>query len=606
MPVVYDQPNTSVYNSGTINDGATIAATGIRLTNTDSGRIYGGVTFAAGGGSLTNILGGWIGFSSNTITGPLIVGSDGAETIINEGIIAGSVTLGGGADTFISRSRSVGAIDLGAGDDTFRVEGSEATFFNVTGGSGYDRLIFAGSGYTYYADPSIGFERLDFLTGGNFSGFCGFQSINFVPVSTDWISVNLLDCLNPLADVQMNGRWLTLNRSTVRAITGNDAVNTVEFEVGGKAFGGVSLGGGDDSIWLSTHLDDGVPVLASAVDGGAGQDLIMLYWSRGGDRSYDLSLATGFETLSINSWNINGPSTARVSHASGINRIDIGQTYTLVLSDSILPDAQVNGGFGGGLTLESGTVINGYGFPLNSGWDDRTDIAQGDPTYSMSVLNRGNVLTDVRFYIGDDLYDGRAGNVGGTVSGNAGNDRLLGGSGVERFVGGFGADTLQGGAGADVLTGGAGYDLFTDTQAGHDGDTITDFSRGDRLVFSDATLATFSFALLGNVLSYSGGSLTLQGIVPSTGLTAKQAAEGGVEIIFSAPPIIVASTTVTLADLGTAGKAATGEALALEPSSTQNVLPDVLAHAFELPEPSSYGPQPWFYPAGQDLFGNLH
>ena len=547
MPVVFDQPNSNIYNSETIDGGVTIAAAGVRLTNTDSGRIYGGVTFTVGGSTLTNVLGGWIGFSSNTITSPLIVGSDGSDTIINDGILAGSVALGGGADTFVSRSRSVGAVDLGAGDDTFRVEGAEATFFNVSGGSGYDRLIFAGSGYSYYADPSIGFERLDFVTGGNFSGFSGFQSINFVPVTSDWISVNLLDCLNPLADVQMNGRWLTLNRSSVHTITANDAVNTVEFAPKGVAYGGVTLGGGDDSIWLSSYSDPGAPVLASAVDGGAGQDLIMLYWATGGDRSYDLSLATGFETLSINSWNINGPSTARVAHANGISGIDIGQTHTLVLSDSILPDARVSGAFGGGLTLETGTVIDRFGFPENAGWDDRLDLAQGDPTYSIKLINRGAIENDVRLYIGDDLYDGSAGSLGGTVYGNAGNDRMLGGSGAERFVGGFGADTLQGGGGADILTGGAGYDLFTDTRAGHDGDTITDFSRGDRLVFSDATLASFAFTLSGQVLSYSGGSAMLQGAYGS--LTASQAAQGGVQITFSSPPMVIAATTVTLGEV---------------------------------------------------------
>jgi Ca2+-binding RTX toxin-like protein len=557
MPVIYDQPNTSVINRDTIDDGATIAAAGVWLTNSDSGRIYGGVTFTAGGSTLTNILGGWIGFSSNTISGPLIVGSDGADTIINSGIIAGSVTLGGGADTFVSRSRSVGAVDLGSGDDTFRVEGAEATFFNVTGGSGYDRLIFAGTGGSYYADPSNGFEQLDFEIGGNFTGFSNFQVINVRAMSGDWSFVNLLDSVNPIADVALSGRWLTLNRSSVRSITGDDSANTVEFSTSGVAYGGVALGGGDDSLWLTSY-NSGAPVLASAVNGGAGRDMIMLFWSTAGDRSYDLSLATGFEALNINSWNINGPATARVSHVSGVTQIDIGQSYTLVLSDSVLPDARVGGGFGGGLTLESGSVIGRYGFPENNGWDDRLDIAQGDPTYSMTLLNRGSVQADVRFYIGDDLYDGRQGNVGGTVYGNAGNDRMLGGGGVDRFAGGYGADTLQGGGGADILTGGAGFDLFTDTRAGHDGDTITDFTRGDRLVFNDAMLGDFTFSVSGNVMTYTGGSLTLQGF-QGAGLSAGQLAGGGVEITFASPPIVIAATTVTLHDPAVAPK---GEAIA--------------------------------------------
>ena len=91
MAVIFDPANVSAYNVGTIEDGATIAASGVRLTNTDSGRIYGGVTFTAGGSTLTNSLGGWIGNSSNITTGPLITGSDGSDTVINAGIIAGSI-----------------------------------------------------------------------------------------------------------------------------------------------------------------------------------------------------------------------------------------------------------------------------------------------------------------------------------------------------------------------------------------------------------------------------------------------------------------------------------------------------------------------------------
>jgi hypothetical protein len=46
------------------------------------------------------------------------------------------------------------------------------------------------------------------------------------------------------------------------------------------------------------------------------------------------------------------------------------------------------------------------------------------------------------------------------------------------------------------------------------------------------------------VLNYAGGSLTLQGFQGS--LSTSQAAEGGVQITFSSPPIVIAGTTVTL------------------------------------------------------------
>ena len=48
---------------------------------------------------------------------------------------------------------------------------------------------------------------------------------------------------------------------------------------------------------------------------------------------------------------------------------------------------------------------------------------------------------------------------------------------------------LTGGVqGADSLTGGAATDTFRDTAAGLNGNTITDFAAGDRIVITDATL----------------------------------------------------------------------------------------------------------------------
>ena len=89
---------------------------------------------------------------------------------------------------------------------------------------------------------------------------------------------------------------------------------------------------------------------------------------------------------------------------------------------------------------------------------------------------------------------------------------------------------LTGGGGSDVLTGGAGNDVFRDTIAGHNGDRITDFTSGDSIVFSDATLGSFTFNLSGATLIYSGGSLTL-GSAPAGTLSASAASSGGVQLI---------------------------------------------------------------------------
>ena len=108
----------------------------------------------------------------------------------------------------------------------------------------------------------------------------------------------------------------------------------------------------------------------------------------------------------------------------------------------------------------------------------------------------------------------------GTIIENA-----IGGSSADVIIGNSAANVLTGRAGVDRLTGGSGNDTFQDTRSGLNGDTITDFTAGDRIVFTDATLAGFSFSLSGSTLTYTGGSLTLS--APVTGTIRREAAAGG-------------------------------------------------------------------------------
>ena len=74
-----------------------------------------------------------------------------------------------------------------------------------------------------------------------------------------------------------------------------------------------------------------------------------------------------------------------------------------------------------------------------------------------------------------------SGTGGAGIGGGYGNDTLEGADGADRLDGGDGDDVLIGGAGKDTLTGGAGDDTFVFRRYG-EGDTITDFQRGDTLL----------------------------------------------------------------------------------------------------------------------------
>jgi len=117
-------------------------------------------------------------------------------------------------------------------------------------------------------------------------------------------------------------------------------------------------------------------------------------------------------------------------------------------------------------------------------------------------------------------FSGTGNELDNIIVGNAGNNVLSGGAGN---------DTLTGGAGVDTLTGGTGNDTFLDTAAGLNGDTITDFSPGDRIIIRDDSLTGFSFSLSGHTLSFTGGSITLTNL-PAGDIIARPAPGLGVEL----------------------------------------------------------------------------
>ena len=124
--------------------------------------------------------------------------------------------------------------------------------------------------------------------------------------------------------------------------------------------------------------------------------------------------------------------------------------------------------------------------------------------------------------------DGNVSIARGTIIENA-----IGGGGADVIIGNSVANIITGGDGNDNLAGGAGNDTFRDTKAGLSGDTITDFSVGDKIVFTDATLNGFTFNLVGSTLNFTGGSLILSAPVNGT-IVANAVQGGGVQLTIQA------------------------------------------------------------------------
>ena len=558
----FDQPG-EYRNTDTITDGVSIDTGGISFTNAASGKILNpGFVFTVGGSTLINEASAEIGARNEYAWYPntIVQGSAGSDTVINAGLILGYVKLGDGNDLYVDRFGTVQApgrgVMLEGGDDVLRIEGTGATnnYIYADGGEGFDTVIVAAAPGDARGGDFFGFERLILEEGGNYFGYNRFEEVLLTASSTNPYYY-FYSSYNPGADLTVSGGLnVRLSRSEFASISGTSGNEAVSLVSSGQystysttVWGDIHLGTGGDRVEIEADDGGALPIVKGVIDGGADYDAF--YVEAGNEFPVAMSFANviGFEYLGINDagyWPARTEASVTLSDIGGFELINAGRYLDLTLLSTNLPAADLRGALEGSITLGSGTVIGRYNALFNIPPPWLPESINPDPTLSVVFNNAGTVLGDIGFAGGHDTYDGRQGSVGGTVSGGAGDDRLLGGPGSEKFNGGAGRDILDGGAGDDILggglgsdtlTGGAGADTFRDTAANLDGDILTDFSAGDRIVISDATAATFAFTLSGGTLTFAGGSLTLTGFDGK--LMARTAAEGGVELIVRASTV---------------------------------------------------------------------
>lgn len=300
----------------------------------------------------------------------------------------------------------------------------------------------------------------------------------------------------------------TEDRDKIDGLGGNDIIRGLggdDLLYGGPGEDTIFGGLGDDWIWGGDHADhlfgdEGNDFLF----GDDGDDVL-----QGGDGSDTLEGGAGHDILE------GGP---------GEDAMGGGPGDDFYYADS---DDMVNEHDGEGID----SVWSTGGFILDDFVENLTLIGSADiPAYGNALAN---ILT---------------GNNGqNQIYGLGGDDRIFGGAGNDGLNGGDGNDVISGGGGNDFMWGGAGSDTFIDTMADLAGDTIRDFDRGDRIVLSDATFQGFALGLRFDELTqsarftYSGGTIVIDApIGRSFAVTA--AAEGGVEISFGGPPLVISPT----------------------------------------------------------------
>lgn len=395
-----------------------------------------GTDFIYGGRGDDDLFGGAF---NDTLEGEdgddLLDGSEGNDTLV-----------GGGGDDVI---RSGNGINLLFGDAA--AGGSSGWGDDVlTGGTGSD-TIFGGGG----DDRAFGGDGNDFIfalpgsTAANPFVFAGVGSGDGVSYYNEWG-----------VDVSYGG-------------AGNDVI--------GIGVGDVSFGGsGDDRFWVSAPQ--------SRVDGGAGNDSVVIT-NYGLERVQWVRTAAGLFAARVLNDNNNPPYQHDYIIVVGVETIShhtINQTYRYSsASATLISDAAFNAEFG------EAALLTRLQMPVRYYADAEPPPISGWETFGVAndVISNSVVGTNgVQLYqsSGRQMIDAGAGN--DSVSSGSGNDALRGGLGNDTLNGGQGADVIEGGDGADSLDAGSG----ADTVLGGTGNDWSDGRGGDDSIRGGAGNDTFS------------------------------------------------------------------------------------------------------------------
>ena len=243
---------------------------------------------------------------------------------------------------------------------------------------------------------------------------------------------------------------------------GNDLIT------GGSGDDFINAGAGNDTVFAGAG-DDSVLGGSGAdyLDGQAGNDTLA---GQGGKDT--LIGGEGDDTFQFN---VNGDGIDVVSSVDGYDQVQItaSNAADTVAVGKIGPRIQVTSG---GNVLTVNANISVVSIDLGGGNDlltlgDLSGVAQ-----TVLTINGGD---------GNDTLDASAGVLGVVrlrLSGDAGNDSILGSASDDTIDGGAGLDTLNGGAGNDTIFGGADNDAING-QAGDD--SLTGDDGNDTLAGGD-------------------------------------------------------------------------------------------------------------------------
>jgi Ca2+-binding RTX toxin-like protein len=421
-------------------------------------------------------------------------GSTGGVTYAVD-LVAQQFTGSSAKDT-VQFGATTKAQTLGAGDDAVTMSvAALATGGSIDGGDGTDTITLAAAN----AATATSTATLGAAFQASISNFekLGLQDTAAAVI----VDAKYIDGITYITSAGTTGGALTLNN-----VAGNSTV-----ELTGAS---------------AVHAN---AVTVNLVDNTGTSDVINLVLKAAADDTFGTVSATGIETLKITSTDSNATVAGTTNHSLTIT--DTAAQSIVVTGNAHLTLTQASTALtsvdASGMTVTSAaTGADTAGLSFATGVLTKAATLTGSD--GVDVIN-ASAVTDatVKLTINGGL-GGKAGSLGDTLTGGAGDDTitanglgnhvLAGGGGKDIITGGSGNDTITGGAGADTLKGNGGNDIFAFVAVSDSApsafDTITDFVaktatvNGDVLSFTKLGIGAAT-STLNHVFVANSGSLAL-------------------------------------------------------------------------------------------------
>ena len=372
---------------------------------------------------------------------------------------------------------------------------------------------------------------------------------------------------------------------------------------------GVSMQGTGNALTIAGQVTGDTAIRMDQFNGFGGSTVSVLDGGIVSGNFYGVHMSGDYNTV-LNDGSISGEWTILIEG----DQSSIVNTGT-ILSDFVAVALTTTGGttslVNQGVISSPFFAINCFGVAadkvVNQGTIiGRIDLGEGNDR----LVNNGAIAGLVWLGVDDDVYDGRLGTIDGDVSGEVGNDRLLGGVGAETLDGGIGNDTLRGfggddsywvnslsdfvsevgGTGEDTITTTVSLDLFATNLRGDIENVTLAAGMGNLNAFGDGLDNGLTGNEAANTLDGRAGADHLTGlagndvyVVDNPGDVVDEAAGSGYDIVRSSITFSLAASTQVLGlveriDLtGSAAISATGNASAN--AITGNVAANLLTGA---------------------------